>query len=175
MSFALTRNLSVQWIFSWKISLSVLVGLGTSLNQIAYIDQLAEHEIVQCCELLVELGGIGALGVVRTSPQIIHVVTFQPPVLDAVCQQRNISQLRTHSVTRYSEQLKRHEFTESKEEIYCFGILVLLHGQCLPCNNSFTRWKYSNDNSKLTPLLSKPSKPSCACHWAFKFQTQSSN
>ena len=36
-------------------------------NQIAHIGQLAEHEVVQCCEQLVELGGIGALGVVRTS------------------------------------------------------------------------------------------------------------
>ena len=47
MSYALTRNWSVQWTFSW--------------NQIG---QLAEHEIIQSGEQLVELGGIRALGVV---------------------------------------------------------------------------------------------------------------
>ena len=96
----------------------MLVGLGTSLNQIAYIDQLAEHEIVQCCELLVELGGIGALGVVRTSPQIIHVVTFQPPVLDAACQPRNISQRKPKDVLRSTKGLNSLPC--------CFGIFVLL-------------------------------------------------
>ena len=40
---------------------------GRAGNQIAHIGQLAEHEIVQCGEQLVELGGIGALGVVRRS------------------------------------------------------------------------------------------------------------
>ena len=66
MSSALTRNWSVQWTFSW--------------NQIG---QLAEHEIIQSGEQLVELGGIRALGVVWsqllwTSQQIIHLVATQP-------------------------------------------------------------------------------------------------
>jgi len=47
MSYALTRNWSVQWTFSWN-----------------HIGQLAEHEIIQSGEQLVELGGIRALGVV---------------------------------------------------------------------------------------------------------------
>ena len=47
MSSALTRNLSVQWNFSWN-----------------HIGQLAEHEIIQSSEQLDELGGIRALGVV---------------------------------------------------------------------------------------------------------------
>ena len=64
---------------------------GRAGNQIAHIGQLAEHEIVQCSEQLVERGGIAAHGVVRTSPQIIQLVAFQPPVLYAACQQRNIS------------------------------------------------------------------------------------
>ena len=81
MSSALTRNLSVQWIFSWN-----------------HIGQLAEHEIIQSGEQLVELGGIGGLGVVWTSQQIIHLVAAQPPVLDAACQQRNISQSRPQDI-----------------------------------------------------------------------------
>ena len=56
----------MQWTFSW--------------NQIG---QLAEHEIIQSGEQLVELGGIRALGVVWsqllwTSQQIIHLVATQP-------------------------------------------------------------------------------------------------
>ena len=47
MISALVRNLSVQWTFSWN-----------------HIGQLAEHEIIQSGEQLVELGGIRALGVV---------------------------------------------------------------------------------------------------------------
>ena len=83
MSSALTRNLSasVQWIFSWN-----------------HIGQLAEQEIIQSCEQLVELGGIRALGVVWTSQQIIRLVAAQPPVLDAACQQRNISQSRPQDI-----------------------------------------------------------------------------
>ena len=83
MSSALTRNLSVQLNFSWN-----------------HIGQLAEHEIIQCCKQLVELGGTGALGVVWTSQQIIHLVAahWQPPVLDAACQQRNISQSRPQDI-----------------------------------------------------------------------------
>ena len=64
---------------------------GRAGNQIAHIGQLAEHEIVQCGEQLIELGGISALGVVWTSQQIIHLVAAQPPVLDAACQQLNIT------------------------------------------------------------------------------------
>ena len=64
MISALVRTLSVQWTFSWN-----------------HIGQLAEHEIIQSCEQLVELGGIRALGVVWTSQQIIHLVAAQPPVL----------------------------------------------------------------------------------------------
>jgi len=37
---------------------------GRAGNQIAHIGQLAEHEIVQCSEQLVERGGIAAHGVV---------------------------------------------------------------------------------------------------------------
>ena len=87
MSSALTRNLSVQWIFSWN-----------------HIGQLAEHEIIvvviiiQGGEQLDELGGIRALGVVWTSQQIIHLVAAQPPVLYAACQQRNISQSRPQDI-----------------------------------------------------------------------------
>ena len=51
-----------------------------------HIGQLAEHEIIQCGQHLVELGGIGAFGVVLTSQQIIHLVAAQPPALDAACQ-----------------------------------------------------------------------------------------
>ena len=86
MISALVRNLSVQWTFSW--------------NQIG---QLAEHDIIQSCEHLVELGGIRALGVVWsqllwTSQQIIHLVATQPPVLYAACQQRNISRSRPQDI-----------------------------------------------------------------------------
>jgi len=81
MSSALTRNWSVQWTFSWN-----------------HIGQLAEHEIIQSGEQLVELGGIRALGVVWTSQQIIHLVATQPPVLYAACQQRNISQSRPQDI-----------------------------------------------------------------------------
>ena len=41
---ALTKNLSVPWIFSWN-----------------HIGQLAEPEIIQCGEQLVELGEFGLL------------------------------------------------------------------------------------------------------------------
>ena len=34
---------------------------GRAGNQVAHIGQLAEHEIVQCCEQLVELRGVGLL------------------------------------------------------------------------------------------------------------------
>ena len=71
---------------------------GRAGNQIAHIGQLAEHEIVQCGEQLVERWGIAARGIVRTSPQIIQLVTFQPPVLDAACQQRKISQSRPQDI-----------------------------------------------------------------------------
>jgi len=88
MSSALTRNWSVQWTFSWN-----------------HIGQLAEHEIIQSGEQLVELGGIRALGVVWsqllwTSQQIIHLVATQPwpPVLYAACQQRNISRSRPQDI-----------------------------------------------------------------------------
>ena len=81
MRSALTRNWSVQWTFSWN-----------------HIGQLAEHEIIQSGEQLVELGGIRALGVVWTSQQIIHLVAAQPPVLYAACQQRNISQSRPQDI-----------------------------------------------------------------------------
>jgi len=94
---------------------------GRAGNEIAHVGQLAEHEIVQRCEKLVELGGVGGLGVVRTSPQIIHLVAFQPPVLDAACQERNISRRGSQ---RNSEQRKGHKRTESSEELCCFNMLV---------------------------------------------------
>ena len=81
MSSALTRNLSVQWIFSWN-----------------NIGQLAEHEIIHSGQQLDELGGIRALGVVWTSQQIIHLVAAQPPVLYPACQQQNISQSRPQDI-----------------------------------------------------------------------------
>ena len=95
---------------------------GRAGNEIAHVGQLAEHEIVQRCEKLVELGGVGGLGVVRTSPQIIHLVAAgQPPVLDAACQERNISRRGSQ---RNSEQRKGHKRTESSEELCCFNMLV---------------------------------------------------
>ena len=100
------RNLSVQWIFSWN-----------------HIDQLAEHEIIQCGEQLVELGGIGALGVVLNSQEIIHLIAahWQPPVLNAAFpgQQRNHDDKPEHA-TRYSEQHKGHKHAKSKEELCCY-------------------------------------------------------
>ena len=59
---------------------------GKAVNKIANIGQLAEHEIIQCFKQLVEPGAIGALGVVRTCPQIIHLVAIKPLVLNAACQ-----------------------------------------------------------------------------------------
>ena len=96
---------------------------GRAGNQIAHIGQLAEHEIVQCCEQLVGLGGIGDLDVERTSPQIIHVVTFQPLVLNAACQQRNISQHRTQDILSSLKGINslraRRKFTVSESLSCC--------------------------------------------------------
>jgi len=96
---------------------------GRAGNQIAHIGQLAEHEIVQCGEQLVELGGIGSLGVVRTSPQIIHLVAFQPPVLDAACRQRNISERTRQDVLRSTKSVNspsaRTNFAVSEAGSFC--------------------------------------------------------
>ena len=73
MSSALTRNLSVPGPVCLE---NFLERAGRAGNQIAHIGQLAEHEIVQCCEQLVERGGIAAHGVLRTSPQIIQLVAL---------------------------------------------------------------------------------------------------
>ena len=103
----------------------------------------------------VELGAIRALGEVQTSPLIIHLVAAQPPLLNAACQQRNISQCRTQDILSstkgiYSSRARRN-FTVS-ESLSC----------CLDNTGptDFFRWKYLNDNLKLqllAPLLSKPS------------------
>jgi len=96
---------------------------GRAGNQIAHIRQLAEHEIVQCGEQLVERGGIAAVGEVRTSPQIIHLVAFQPPVLDAACQQRNISERTRQDVFRSTKGVNspraRRNFAVSEAGSFC--------------------------------------------------------
>ena len=120
MSSALEEKLICAVDFLLEIFLE---HAGRAGNQIAHIGQLAEHEIVQCGEQLVELGGIGSLGVVRTSPQIIHLVAFQPPVLDAACQQRNISERTRQDVLRSTKGVNspraRWNFAVSEAGSFC--------------------------------------------------------